>query len=145
MFTSKLIKNILSLVFIAAVIFLGFRYVTRPPAETLDQSSEIGVSSTSVDDPANMADVFSELLDKLAKVDFQKDRPIFNDPVFKNGLVSFSRELPLIDRVRINPFAPIEGNPASYIRYAPAEKKAATTTLTSFTSTTTTIATSSRR
>lgn len=121
MLNSNLVKNILSLLVIVAVLYLSFRYVTRPLSE-VDPVSGIAVSSsdtvTSSADTENLANVFADLLEKLATVDFQKGNPIFNNPIFQNGLVSFSRELPEIDRARVNPFAPIEGNPALYIRYA---------------------------
>lgn len=120
MFTSNLVKNILSLLVIVAVVYLSFSYVTRP----LDNSGvPTGIEVTSTDplnssnDPENLANVFADLLKKLATVDFQKGNPIFNNPVFQNGLISFSRELPEIDKERANPFAPLEGNPALYIRY----------------------------
>ena len=121
MLNSNLVKNILSLLVIAGVIYLSFRYVTRPFSE-LDPVTGIAVSSsdtvTSSADTENLANVFADLLEKLATVDFQKGNPIFNNPIFQNGLVSFSRELPEIDKARVNPFAPIEGNPALYIRYS---------------------------
>lgn len=120
MLNSNLVKNIFFLLVIVAVVYLSFRYATRP-FEDVNVTSGVTVSSsdgvTSSDEAENLANVFSNLLEKLATVDFQQGNPIFNNPIFQNGLISFSRELPEIDRVRVNPFAPIEGNPSLYIRY----------------------------
>jgi len=129
MLNSNLFKNILSLLVIIVVVFLAFRYVTRAPDVPADGTSNIGVSSSEATTSSNPADEFSRLLDRLSTVDFQQGNPIFNNPVFKNGLVSYSRELPIIDRSRSNPFAPIEGNPSLYIRYAaPVPASLSTTT-----------------
>ncbi len=121
MLSSNLIKNIFSLLVIVLVVFLSFRYVTRPLEDTgVTPGIEVTSSDTNAD-TENLANVFAALLEKLSTVDFQKGNPIFNNPIFQNGLISFSRDLPEIDRVRVNPFAPIEGNPSLYIRYnAPA-------------------------
>jgi hypothetical protein len=119
MFNSKLVKNILSLLVIVGVVYLSYRYVTRPLVAT-DTTPSIAVSSTdatTVASTENLANVFAGLLEKLSSVDFQQGSSIFNNPVFQNGLVSFSRSLPNIDQTRNNPFAPVEGNPALYISY----------------------------
>lgn len=118
MLGSNLIKNILSLVVIAVVVFLSYRYVTRP-LEAVDATPGIAITTedSAETESDNLADVFSNLLEKLATVDFQGDNTIFKNPVFQNGLVSFSRELPSIDKARANPFAPVEGNPVLYIHY----------------------------
>src|SRR5680860_1312716 len=123
MFTSNLVKNILSGLLLVGVVFLSYRYVTRP---LTDPNLEMGIevvsgeeSSLDTSNTTNIANVFSNLLDKLATVDFQKGNTIFDNPIFQNGLIGFSRQLPEIDITRSNPFAPIEGNPALYIRYAP--------------------------
>lgn len=119
MLNSNLVKNILSLIILAAIVFFAWRYVTRPPSEEVNATANV-VSATAADGTAsstNPADEFSALLDKLADVNFQGSNPIFTNPIFQNGLVSFSRELPSIERTRTNPFAPIEGNPSLYIRY----------------------------
>lgn len=120
MLNSNLIKNIFSLLAVVLIVFLSFRYVTRPIEDT---GVTPGIEVTSADstessgETENLANVFAALLEKLATVDFQKGNPIFDNPIFQNGLISFSRQLPEIEKTRANPFAPIEGNPSLYIRY----------------------------
>jgi len=120
MLNSSLIKSVSSLLVIMGVIYLSYSYVTRPLVE-VDTTSSIEVTSSDTDISSsttqNLANVFTVLLEKLSAVDFQGSNPIFNNPIFQNGLVSFSRDLPDIEKMRANPFAPIEGNPTLYIHY----------------------------
>ncbi|MCX6712593.1 MAG: hypothetical protein NTY66_00080 [Candidatus Vogelbacteria bacterium] len=130
---SWLLKNVLLLLLLVFLSLGGFWYLTRTPEQGLDHISVGSGSATS----SNPADEFASLLSSLKTVDFQKNadpktRVIFDDPIFKFGLISFRRDLPEIDRSRPNPFAPLEGNPASYVHYGSAARnifQVATTTL----------------
>lgn len=114
---STLIKNLVSLIVIAAVLFFGGWYVTRSAPAADEGESRIGVSSSMASSSNNLADEFAALLKQLDGVDFQGSSNIFNNQIFKDGLLSFRRDLPQIDKSRTNPFAPVEGNPASYVHY----------------------------
>jgi hypothetical protein len=140
-----LLKNFLSLAVIVAVVAAGFWYVVRTPVSTGLEHIEIAPEVSSV--RVNPADEFAALLKNLSGVDFQRNKPVFNDEVFRSGLVSFRRDLPVIDRSRANPFAPLEGAAGSYVHYSaplPASLTPASTT-TAFPAATTTRATTSRR
>ena len=142
---STLVKNIIFFLVVVGVVLGGYWFVTRTPEVVEDESGVTAVVATTGDNPA---DEFSALLEKLSGVDFQGSNPIFREPVFRNGLASYRRDLPEIDRVRSNPFAPIEGNPASYTHYrAPvsAIKPAATATLSAFPTASTTKATTTKK
>lgn len=116
---SSLLKNLISLAVIIGIVLAAFWYITRP-VEDAGTQSRIGVSANFTDTTDNNpANEFAALLNQLSSVNFQGGNPIFNDPVFRFGLVSFRRTLPMIDQSRANPFAPIEGNPSSYIHYLP--------------------------
>ncbi len=117
MLGSNLIKNVLSLVVIIAIVYLSFNYVTRPLDNSADATNISVTSSATASSTGNLANIFAVLLDKLSTVDFQKGNQIFDNPIFQNGLISFSRELPIIDKTRPNPFAPIDGNPVLYVHY----------------------------
>jgi hypothetical protein len=103
-------KNLISLILIAAVAYIGFWYLTRPDATGF---AHVTVSDAASSSPASE---FAALLSDLKAVDFQGANSVFTDPAFR-ALTSFRRELPLIDRVRANPFAPVDGNSAAYIHY----------------------------
>jgi len=114
---SSFLKNIIAVLAIVLLVYLGFWYITRQP----DTSQVASVSVTSGNSTSsNPADEFASLLDQLSSVDFQQGAgqvAIFDNPIFKDGLVSFRRDLPSIDRSRVNPFAPLEGNPSIYTHY----------------------------
>jgi len=115
---SNLLKNIILFLALIVLVYLGFWYLTREPYVVDSVSVEVTSGRATSSNPA---DEFAALLDQLSSVDFQQGAgqiPIFNNPIFRDGLVSFRRDLPSIDRVRANPFAPLEGNPASYTHYA---------------------------
>lgn len=147
---SSLVKSIITFVAIVLVAYLGFLYVTRnvstPAADSTDTAHVSVVTSTSTN---SETDEFAVLLEDLSVVDFQGNSSIFTNEIFQAGLTSFRRDLPTIDRDRVNPFAPLDGTAATYIHYntnttslkatATTTAKTATTTVVKTTATSTTV------
>ena len=103
-------KKILSLVFIAIMALFGiliyFYYLGNKPLES--QPLVVGVDvGASAGDNLNISESGKDFLKTLKVLKSVKlDTEFFNQNVFK-GLADFSQELPLEERGRLNPFAPL--------------------------------------
>lgn len=146
---SKRLTNLITLAVVIIVAFFGYRYFFVTP----DASETPGVSVVATDGSATNSSEFLNLL--LSVKNLTLSKAIFDNPVFRDRLKDFGRELPDREVGRDNPFAPfgvggngvlvsgsgsLKATSTSNVKATttPATKTTATTTKTTTTKTTAT-------
>jgi hypothetical protein len=97
---SKRVTNLITLAVIVIAAFFGYKYFFVTP----DTSETPGVSVVATDGSTSNSSEFLNLL--LSVKNLTLSKAIFDNPVFRDRLKDFGRELPDREVGRDNPFAP---------------------------------------